>query len=34
LSGSIQPVAMERALDRTMAIQHATGVPPAPCPAT
>jgi hypothetical protein len=33
LSGSIQPVAMERALDRMTAIQHATGVPPAPCPA-
>jgi hypothetical protein len=32
LSGSIQPVAMERALDRMTAIQHATGVPPAPCP--
>ena len=34
LSGSIQPVAMERALDRMTAIQHATGVPPAPCPTT
>jgi hypothetical protein len=32
LSGSIQPVAIERALDRMTAIQHATGVPPAPCP--
>jgi hypothetical protein len=30
LSGSIRPVAMERALDRMTAIQHATGVPPAP----
>jgi hypothetical protein len=34
LSGSIQPVAMERALDRMTAIQHATEAPPAPCPAT
>jgi ABC-type Mn2+/Zn2+ transport system permease subunit len=34
LSGSIRPVAMERALERMTAIQHATGVPPAPCPST
>ena len=33
MSGSIQPVAMERALDRMTAIQHATGVPPTRCPA-
>jgi hypothetical protein len=34
VSGSIQPVAIERALDRMTAIQHATGTPPAPCPPT
>ena len=32
LSGSIQPVAMERALDRMIATERARGVPPAPCP--